>query len=74
MSDPLTYSISTTFTSARGGSPLVLKYLPYGALGEVLPYLGRRAIENKTVLKGEGGAQAETHRAWAEIKRRYLGA
>lgn len=38
-----------------------------------MPYLGRRAIENKTVLKGEGGAQAETERARKELMRRWFG-
>lgn len=68
MADTLTYHISTAFSAS--GSPLVLKYLPYGAIAEVLPYLGRRAIENKTVLSGEGGAVMETGRAWREIRRR----
>lgn len=72
MADPLTHLISSTFDSSSSASPLVLKYLPYGALVEVLPYLGRRAVENKTVLSGEGGARVETERAWREIKRRYV--
>lgn len=37
---------------------------------KVLPYLGRRAIENKALLSGEGGASAERRRVWAEICRR----
>lgn len=70
MSDPLTYYTSSAFKS--GGSPLVLKYVPYGNLAEVMPYLGRRAVENKAVMAGEGGARAETQRAWKEMKRRWF--
>ena len=40
------------------------------SLHQVLPYLGRRAIENKALLSGEGGASAERRRVWAEICRR----
>ncbi|KZT08997.1 FAD-linked oxidoreductase [Laetiporus sulphureus 93-53] len=56
----------------RCDSPFVLKYLPYGALAEVMPYLSRRAIENKTVL-GNGGAAEERKRAGAEIWARLFG-
>ena len=45
------------------------RYLPYGALSEVLPYLGRRATENKAVL-GQGGAEKERKRAWQLIRAR----
>ncbi|KAF5369423.1 hypothetical protein D9758_002602 [Tetrapyrgos nigripes] len=34
----------------RSNAPMVIKYVPYGALSEVMPYLSRRAIENKSVL------------------------
>lgn len=47
-----------------------LKYVPYGRLEEVMPYLGRRATENKSLLKGEHGAAAERKRAWVEMARR----
>ncbi|CED82539.1 Proline oxidase [Phaffia rhodozyma] len=71
MCDALTSSIANTFVPE--GSPLVLKYVPWGGLQDVMPYLGRRAIENKTVLKGEGGASAETSRITRELKRRWFG-
>lgn len=71
MCDTITNATADTFSPH--GAPIVLKYLPYGALTEVMPYLGRRAIENKTVLKGEGGAKAETDRVAGEMWRRWLG-
>ncbi|EEB97499.1 hypothetical protein MPER_03168 [Moniliophthora perniciosa FA553] len=47
MNDALSdYLVQRTKSSA----PMVIKYVPYGALSEVMPYLSRRAIENKSVL------------------------
>lgn len=34
--------------------PQAYKYVPYGKVGEVLPYLIRRAQENSDVLGGVG--------------------
>jgi len=45
----------------------VYKSVPYGPLGEVLPYLSRRAAENRTVL---AGARREQELLLKEIKRR----
>ncbi|KAI8983268.1 FAD-linked oxidoreductase [Trametes punicea] len=56
----------------RSPSPFVIKYIPYGRLSEVMPYLGRRAIENKSVL-GNGAAAEERRRAAAEIWGRMFG-
>lgn len=39
---------------------------------QVMPYLSRRAIENKSVL-GNGAAAEERKRAWEEIKTRIIG-
>ncbi|KAG6901249.1 hypothetical protein C0995_014626 [Termitomyces sp. Mi166 len=58
--------------STASNTPLVIKYVPYGALSEVMPYLSRRAIENKSVL-GEGAATGERRRAADEIKKRLFG-
>ncbi|KAG9003332.1 hypothetical protein FRB94_003216 [Tulasnella sp. JGI-2019a] len=71
MSDALTDHLASTLISS---SPIILKYLPYGSLAEVIPYLGRRAIENKSVLgAASGGAADERRRAGKEIWRRLTG-
>jgi proline dehydrogenase len=91
MSDDLTnYMVKRTRT--EGGTPFVIKYVPYGALAEVrlafftlffcfhstflfnkqvMPYLSRRAIENKSVLGG-GIADKERRRAGSEIWKRVF--
>ena len=69
MRDALTNSIVARVESTY---PFVVKCLPYGALSEVLPYLVRRAIENKSVLN-QGSAAEERRRAGKEIWRRLKG-
>lgn len=66
MCDDLTETLASRIVS---DVPMVIKYIPYGGLKEVLPYLSRRAIENKSVL-GDGGAARERKRAWREISAR----
>ncbi|KAF5376968.1 hypothetical protein D9615_007235 [Tricholomella constricta] len=66
MCDDLTNHLVNT-TASR--APFVIKYVPYGALSEVMPYLSRRAIENRSVL-GDGMAALERRRAAHEIRRR----
>jgi len=69
MSDALTDHI---VHSTNTETPFVLKYVPYGALADVMPYLSRRAIENKSIL-GDGAASLERKRAGAEIRKRLFG-
>ncbi|KAG5335773.1 hypothetical protein E4T56_gene13817 [Termitomyces sp. T112] len=69
MCDDLTNHLVNSTVS---NTPLIIKYVPYGALSEVMPYLSRRAIENKSVL-GEGAATVERRRAADEIKKRLFG-
>lgn len=52
---------------------LMSQYIAYGQLAEVMPFLGRRAIENKAVMSGEGGAAAERSRISGELWRRMFG-
>ena len=49
MSDDITFNLANMGFSAS-------KYLPYGPLKDVIPYLMRRAIENSSV-KGQTGRE-----------------
>lgn len=69
MGDALTdYLVERT----RSSTPMIIKYVPYGALSEVMPYLSRRAIENKSVL-GDGQASEERRRVGSQIWKRIFG-
>ncbi|OAX40482.1 FAD-linked oxidoreductase [Rhizopogon vinicolor AM-OR11-026] len=69
MSDALTNHLVSRMQCE---APCVLKCVPYGALVEVMPYLSRRAIENKSVL-GAGNATRERKEAAALIWKRMKG-
>ncbi|OCF37810.1 hypothetical protein I316_00034 [Kwoniella heveanensis BCC8398] len=68
MKDDLTDKMAQTFVA--DARPVATKYMAYGKLSEVMPYLGRRAIENKSIMSGDDGAAAERKRLSKEIMRR----
>lgn len=55
-----------SYTLGKNGYS-IYKYLPYGMIDEVIPYLLRRAQENSSVL---GGVNKERALMWQEVKDR----
>jgi proline dehydrogenase len=63
MSDNVTYNLANAGFNAA-------KYVPYGSVREVIPFLIRRAQENSTIT---GDMSREYQLVYSEIKRRGLG-
>eukprot|EP00930_Biecheleria_cincta_P023757 TRINITY_DN170_c0_g1_i8.p1 TRINITY_DN170_c0_g1~~TRINITY_DN170_c0_g1_i8.p1 ORF type:complete len:570 (-),score=106.08 TRINITY_DN170_c0_g1_i8:216-1925(-) len=59
-----------TFTLGQHGYR-AYKYVPYGPIDEVVPYLIRRTQENSSIL-GSPGVQEERHMIGREVRRRVL--
>jgi proline dehydrogenase len=68
MSDRVTYALGA-------GGHRAYKYVPYGPIHEVIPYLLRRAQENSGLLgSSNAAARRELESLQAELKRRALAA
>ena len=80
MADDLTSTLSSMFSQSecgKAGLPINTLYLPYGQLDRVLPYLVRRALENRSIMQGSGepgvgGAAAHRKAIGRELRRRLL--
>ncbi|WWC62293.1 uncharacterized protein I303_104889 [Kwoniella dejecticola CBS 10117] len=69
MKDALTNNISSRFL-LDNGLPAGIKLLPFGTLENSMPYLARRAVENKSFMAGADGATKERSRLGDELLRR----
>lgn len=74
MADKLSSELSRSFTD---GPPMVFRYLPFAKLEYALPYLLRRATENKGVLMGSTDGEIppailERKKLFNELRRRFL--
>jgi proline dehydrogenase len=72
MGDDITYGLVGEMkgVSVPSGVRLsVVKYIPYGSLNDVVPYLVRRAEENRGML---GGSMLEREALYFELKRRFF--
>ncbi|KAF9074034.1 FAD-linked oxidoreductase-like protein [Rhodocollybia butyracea] len=62
------YIVRRTISNA----PMVIKNVPYGTVPETMAYLGRRAMENKSVL-GDDRAAEERKRVGRQIWAKFFG-
>ncbi|OCF78012.1 hypothetical protein I204_02018 [Kwoniella mangroviensis CBS 8886] len=68
MRDDLSDVVCAAFEPSR--SAISMKFIAYGTLRETMPFLSRRAIENKSIMSGPTGAAAERRRVGAELRHR----
>lgn len=79
MSDNLTTTLSQLICpSSMHPVKFVYKWVPYASVDHALPYLIRRANENRSIMRadptsGRGGAKEERQAIGRELRRRLLG-
>lgn len=72
MGDDITYGLVRELNNASFSPSFnifVVKYIPYGGLSDVMPYLVRRAEENRGILRG---SMIEREILYIEVKRRIM--
>ena len=72
MGDDITYGLVGGMSSVslpRYVKVSIIKYIPYGGLRDVMPYLVRRAEENRGMLRG---SMLEREVLYDEVKRRII--
>ena len=73
MGDDITYGLVRGLSSIslpQSVNISIVKYVPYGSLHDVMPYLVRRAEENRGMLRG---SMLEREALYDEVKRRIMG-
>ncbi|WVW83739.1 hypothetical protein I302_105760 [Kwoniella bestiolae CBS 10118] len=68
MREDLSDVVCAAFEPSR--SAISMKFIAYGTLRETMPFLSRRATENKSIMSGPTGAAAERRRVGAELRSR----
>ena len=66
----MTKYLNFVFVCTAAEGFVVYNSVPYGSIFDVLPYLSRRATENKAVLKG---TRRERALLTQELRSRFLG-
>ena len=72
MGDDITYGLTRELSRISLPPSIrvsIVKYVPYGGIHEVMPYLVRRAEENRGML---AGSMLEREELFEEVKKRIL--